>query len=75
MQGEFLRENLLKTVNGPADRVPDTARYNGTRRRPSEIVAVNQQVDFFRARLGQFGIDADEDFAHVRLPLVRFSLT
>ena len=66
MLGNFLREYLVKTVNGATDHVPDTVRYNDTRRRPPEVVAVNQQINIGRALLGQLGVDADEDFAHVR---------
>ena len=69
MYGHLGRKHLVKAIDGTADDVAHRIRHNDTGRWFPEPIAVNQQINILRARLGQLGVNSDENLLHRNLPL------
>src|ERR1035438_4802150 len=63
------RERLVKAIDGTTDDVAHRIRHNDTGRGFPEPIAVNQQINILRARLGQLGVNTDENLLHRSLLL------
>jgi hypothetical protein len=69
MYGHLGREHLVEAIDGTADDVAHRIRHNDTGRGFPEPIAVNQQINILRARLGQLGVNSDENLLHRSLLL------